>query len=204
MDPTQGASDVERVCLPFHILAGIKRSQEDTNRLRRTWAKLPLKIIVFCVCMASRGKLGSCRVYQGIFYFLFFFEDVIHSSTERLTPHDAGHPGAICGQGINFFPCVRRPFASCLEAKCVSSEIISERVACSCQSRRRTPRETPISSEVLPVGSGADQFHASLMRNEHSPLARGLSLPWSFLSLAGVCSKPTDRKSTRLNSSHNA
>ena len=125
--------------------------------------------------------------------FFFFFEDVIHSSTERLTPHNAGHPGAIYGQGINFFPCVRRPFASCLEAKCVSSEIISEGVACSCQSQRGAPWETPISSEVLPVGGGADQFHASLMRNEHSPLARGLSLPRSFLSLAGVRSKPTLR-----------
>lgn len=113
---------------------------------------------------------------SGNLLFSFFFEDVIHSSTETLSPHNVGHPGAICGQGINFFPCVRRPLASCVEAKCLSSEIISERVACGCQSRRGTPRETSISSEVLPVGGGADQFHASLMRNEHSPLARGLSL----------------------------
>lgn len=130
---------------------------------------------------------------SGNLLFSFFFEDVIHSSTETLSPHNVGHPGAICGQGINFFPCVRRPLASCVEAKCLSSEIISERVACGCQSRRGTPRETSISSEVLPVGGGADQFHASLMRNEHSPLARGLSLSWSFLSLAGVYAKPTLR-----------
>lgn len=130
---------------------------------------------VFCVCVASGGKLGRAEFIRESSIF-FFFEDVIHSSTETLSPHNVGHPGAICGQGINFFPCVRRPLASCVEAKCLSSEIISERVACGCQSRHGTPQETSISSEVLPVGSGANQFHASLMRNEHSPLARGLSL----------------------------
>ena len=67
---------------------------------------------VFCVCVTSGGKLGPSRICQGIFYFVFF-EGVIHSSTEIITPHKVGHPGAIYGQGITFFPCVRRPFASC-------------------------------------------------------------------------------------------
>lgn len=75
---------------------------------------------VLCVRGIWR-EIGPCRIYQGIFHFLFFFfEDVIHSSTERLIPHKVGHPGAIHGQGINFFPRVRRSLASCVDAKCLS------------------------------------------------------------------------------------
>ena len=95
------------------------------------------------------------------------------------------------GKKLLSFPVLGDHLQAVLEAKCLSSEIISERLACSYQSWRCPPWETSISSEVLPVGGGADQLHARLMTNEHSPLARGLSLPWSFLSLARVCSRPT-------------
>lgn len=189
----QGASDVEQVCLPFRILAGIKRSWKTQTGWGGREQNCHWKwYSVLCVRGIWR-ETGPCRIYQGIFYFLFF-EDVIHSSTETLSPHNVRHPGAICGQGINFFPCVRRPLASCVEAKCLSSEIISWESGLRLSvTARLSPGDIYF---IWGPASGRRCRSISCIVNEkleHSPLARRLSLSWSFLSLAGVYAKPTLR-----------
>lgn len=117
----------------------------------------------FCLCGIWK-QVGLGRFYQGTLFFLF---QRLHSqlsekndSTQYMTPR--GFQWHV----INFLARVMRPFASCLEAKSLSSGIIFLRLASSCHSTWCIPWEISIWFEVLAVGCRVDQFHALLIRHE--------------------------------------